>query len=208
MNEIKKIKINEMDIRIIEIDGTSDNILPIASNFNWTRYQMPTLLNNFCAEEVAARILEASFLYGKWVAVNMSDLYDLAAQDLKFDRGCFRKKNITIQENVQTFWANLKNGENKNFTRLPLTPKHKTLIPALGLSCFTDGLEYLLKGYNEDLDTPHHSLHDEIEDDEIQDYLDDCHSYSPTPLINAIKGDDGIYYYPNDGLIKIALKHN
>jgi len=205
--DTKKITINGQEIRIMTLDGFMPDTPPIPQNFKWEAYAMLGLLNQFCAEEAAARILEVSFLYGKWVAVNMSDLYDLATQDLKFNRGCFRERNITIQKNIQTFWDNLKNGEKKNFTRLPLTPKHKTLIPTLGLSCFTNGLEYLLKGYNEDIDTIHHSLHDEIEDDEIQDYLDDCHSYSRTPLINAIKGDDGIYYHPKENLIKISKLH-
>lgn len=205
--DTKKVSINGQEIRIVILDGFMPDILPIPQNFKWEAYAMPGLLNHFCAEEVAARILEASFTYGKWIAVNMSDMYDLAAQDLKFDRGCFRERNITIQKNIQTFWDNIKNSENKNFTRLPITPKHKTLIPSLGLSCFTNGLEYLLKGYNEDMDTLHHSLHDEIDYDDTEDYNEDSHCYSAKPLINAIKGDDGIYYHPNDSLIKIALKH-
>ena len=79
----KTIKINGIEVRVIKLEGFENVVPPLPDQFNWQKYDMPGLFTNFSAQEVAARIFEASFVAGEWVAINMSDLYDLAMQDAK-----------------------------------------------------------------------------------------------------------------------------
>jgi hypothetical protein len=79
----KTIKINGIEVRVIKLEGFENVVPPLPDQFNWQKYDMPGLFTNASAQEVAARIFEASFIAGEWVAINMSDLYNLSMQDAK-----------------------------------------------------------------------------------------------------------------------------
>lgn len=83
MENITKIQINGLEVRVLKLKDFENVVPPLPDKFNWEKYDMPGLFTNFSAQEVAARIFEASFVAGEWVAINMSDLYNLAMQDAK-----------------------------------------------------------------------------------------------------------------------------
>lgn len=87
MNDIKKIKINGIEVRVVKLEGFENASTPLPDQFNWEKYDMSNLFTSLSAQEVAARIFEASFIAGEWVAINMSDLYSLAMQDAKTPPG-------------------------------------------------------------------------------------------------------------------------
>lgn len=207
MCKIKKIQINEIEVKIITLEDLNDVSLPIPTNFNWEKYDMPGLLNDFCAQEIAARILEASFIAKEWCGISMSDLSKLIISDTKYKPGCFRNRNITIQKNVDLFWEMLKTQNYQNFIPIPETPDYKTLVPILGCQCLYDGLKFLL-GEKEDFDQHHiHSLYDEYEECDEMEYCENSDNLPSEPILNLIKVDDENFYGPTKRLIKIALKH-
>ena len=83
MTEVTKIKINGIEVQVVKLEGFENVSPPLPDQFNWQKYDMPKLFQNSSAQEVAARIFEASFIAGEWVAINLSDLYNLAMQDAK-----------------------------------------------------------------------------------------------------------------------------
>lgn len=83
MDKITKIKINGLEVQVIKLEGFENVVPPLPDQFNWQKYDMPKLFQNPSAQEIAARIFEASFIAGEWVAINLSDLYNLAMQDTK-----------------------------------------------------------------------------------------------------------------------------
>lgn len=83
MTEITKTKINGIEVRVLKLKGFENVVSPLPDKFNWEKYDMPNLFTSLAAQEVAARIFEASFIAGEWVAINMSDLCNLAMKDAK-----------------------------------------------------------------------------------------------------------------------------
>ena len=171
MTEIKKIKIKGSEVRVIKLKDFECVVPPLPDKFNWQKYDMPNLFTSLSAQEVAARIFEASFIAGEWVAINMSDLYNLAMQDAK------------------------------------TSPRYKTLVRLLGVSCIYDGLRFLL-GENEDYDQHHlHPLYDECDEFEEIGFYDDFDNSLSKSVLEIIKVDNETFYSPTKELIKTALKH-
>lgn len=207
MCKIKKIQINEVEVQIITLDDFNNVSPPIPANFNWQKYDMPGIFTNFCAQEIAARIFEASFIAKEWCGISRSDLSKLIMMDTKYKPGCFRNRDITIQKNVDLFWEMLRTQNYQSFTPLPNTPDYKTLVPTLGYQCLYDGLKFLL-GEKEDFEQHHiHTLYDDCEEYEEMGYCDDYDTSPSEPMLNLIKVDDENFYAPTKQLIEIALKH-